>query len=214
MVCSRGESPTKNTLKMTINHDGTWRDDYLRGDRDFENFWGNGGDDDIYAAGGDDWINGGSGWDRALFSNADNTVNLNKKGWQKTGDGWDKLISIEGIHGGGGDDWLIAHNKFDSDLIGGTGDDWLTAGKRGVDMLWGGKGTDTFEVKKGGGYSIIQDYKVGGDWIYIDARFRQVTVDTSGNDLLIYQGNDLVAEVAGMGRKDLWHDGGKDWYIA
>ena len=81
-------------------------------------------------------------------------------------------------------------------------------------MMWGGKGIDTFELKKGGGHSIIQDYKVGDDWVYINAPFRQVSVDTSGNDLLVYQGNDLIAEFAGMGRKDLWHDGGKDWYIS
>jgi hypothetical protein len=181
MVCSRGESPTTET-KLSINHNETRKDYYLQGDRAFENFWGNNGDDDIYAAGGDDWINGGSGWDYALFSNADNTINLNKNGWQQTGDGSDKLISIEGIDGGGGDDWL-------------------TVGKRGEDMLWGGNGIDTFEVKKGGGFSIIQDYKVGDDWIYINSPFRQVTVDTSGNDLLLYQGNDLIAEVVGMGRK-------------
>ena len=198
---------------MTTNHNGTWRDDYLNGNRAFENFWGNGGDDEIYAAGGDDWINGGKGWDYALFSNADNTVNSNKKGWQKTGDGWDKLISIEGIHGGGGDDWLIAHNKYDTDLIGGDGHDWLTAGKKGQDHLWGGAGIDTFELKKGGGKATIMDHE-WKDWIYINAPRRTISYDTTKfGDMQIYQGNDLLAQVEGAGNKDLWHDGGKYWYI-
>ena len=207
----KNSTGTKNNYPPS-HYYGSQKNDYLQGDSASENFWGYQGDDHIYAGGGDDWIHGGDDWDYVLFSNAGNKVNLNKRGWQKTGDGLDKLVSIEGIDGGGGDDWLIAHNKIDSDLVGGAGNDWLTAGKKGNDYMWGGKGIDVFEPKKGGGYSSINDYEKK-DWIYINGSFRKVSVDTSGKDLLIYQGNDLIAEVAGMGRSDLLHDGGKWWYI-
>ena len=204
---------------MFRNVYGTRKDNYLTGyspnityrGNDLK-LWGYQGDDKIFGDWGNDWIDGGGGWDYALFSDSDNTVNLNKRGWQKTGDGRDKLVSIEGVDGGGGNDWLIAHNKYDSDLIGGAGRDWLTAGKNGQDHLWGGAGIDTFELKKGRGMATIMDHE-WKDWIYIKAPARSISYNTRFGDMQIYQGNDLLAEVGGAGNKDLWHDGGKYWYI-
>ena len=45
-------------------------------------------------------IDGGGGYDLAEFTSNDNWINLDKTGYQYTGDGTDKLVSIESIHEG------------------------------------------------------------------------------------------------------------------
>ena len=74
-------------------------------------------------------IDGGGGYDLAEFTSNDNWINLNKRGYQNTGDGADKLVSIESIHEGSGDDTLIGHKKHSNLLVGGYSDDWIEAGK-------------------------------------------------------------------------------------
>ena len=45
-------------------------------------------------------IDGGGGYDLAEFTSNDNWINLDKTGYQYTGDVTDKLVSIESIHEG------------------------------------------------------------------------------------------------------------------
>ena len=108
---------------------------------------------------------------------------------------------------------MNGHKKQSNLLIGGHGDDWLEAGKHSDDYLVGGAGIDTFELHKGKGFATIDDYETQ-DWIFINAKSKQVTYDTSGNDLQLFKGADLIAEFEGMATKELWHDGGKWWYLA
>jgi len=193
---------------------GTSGDDLFM-DVSGEDSWiyGYSGDDELTGGSGNDYIDGGSGYDFSGFFGDDNWINLNKKGYQDTGDGWDKLVSIEGIYAGGGDDTLIGHKNQSNVLVGGIGDDWIEAGKHSHDYLVGEEGIDTFELSKGKGYATIADYETQ-DWIFINAKFKQVSYDTSGNDLQLFKGNDLIAEFEGMSDKELWHDGGKWWYLA
>ena len=74
-------------------------------------------------------IDGGGGYDLAEFTSNDNWINLNKRGYQNTGDGADKLVSIESIHEGSGDDTLIGHIKHSNLLVCGYSDDWLEPGE-------------------------------------------------------------------------------------
>lgn len=180
----------------------------------YNEIYGTRRDDDLYGSRGDDRFDGGKGWDYVNFSKADNTVDLNKKSWQQTGDGWDMLISIEGVNGRGGDDWLIAHNKFDSYLLGGNGNDWLTAGRHGNNRLWGGADTDTFEVKKGKGHAIIEDFVVGEDWIYFEGNPRRLGLhDGKNGQAELWKGNDLLAVINGASGLELISDGGGWYYL-
>ena len=74
-------------------------------------------------------IDGGGGYDLAEFTSNDNWINLDKTGYQYTGDVTDKLVSIESIHEGSGDDTLIGHKKHSNLLVGGYSDDWIEVGK-------------------------------------------------------------------------------------
>ena len=67
-----------------------------------------GGDfnDTLYGNLGNDTVNGGSGRDTAQFSSLSNRINLNTTRWQNTADGRDRLISIENVNAGSGNDLL------------------------------------------------------------------------------------------------------------
>ena len=208
---SQSNSQTMSSFDYT--HTGTALDNELIGSSAGEWFYGLAGDDVIYGGNGNDYIDGGTGFDLAEFSGNDNWINLNKSKYQKTGDGRDKLVSIEAIFAGDGDDTLIGHKKEANVLMGGYGDDWIKAGKHSEDILAGGAGEDTFELSKGKGFATVADYE-SQDWIYINAKYKQVTYDTSGSDLHLYRGDDLIAQFEGMSDKELWHDGGKWWYLA
>jgi len=112
---------------------------------------------------GNDYIDGGEGSDTVQFSDSKNRANLSLTGPQDTGDGVLKLVSIENVFGGGGDD-RIKGNKFSNllkgedgkdKLFGRKGDDIIT-GNNGNDKLFGGEGDDVLlggsgkDVLKGG----------------------------------------------------------------
>lgn len=207
--------PSKNKIN------GSNKSNELKGTKKDDIIFGKKGNDILSGGLGNDYLNGGSGRDTAEFSSRNNRINLNSAKWQDTGEGKDRLKSIENVFSGSGND-IITGNKAantingqegNDRIYGGKGDDLLIGGS-GQDRIWGQGGRDTFLLQSGSGHATINDYKVGEDWIYIDAPYRQVYVDTSARNLLVYQGNDLIAKFAGMGKKDLWHEGGKNWYIA
>ena len=135
-----------------------------------------GGDlnDTFYGHSGDDTLNGGSGKDTAQFSSNSNTINLNTTSWQNTGDGKDRLISIENVHAGSGNDIVIGNGAANTlngqagndRLYGGTGNDLLIGGG-GKDRVWGQAGRDTFRIQSGTGYTIIKDFSDGADRIQL-----------------------------------------------
>ena len=89
---------------------------------------------------GSDYISGGQGVDTAEFSSQDNQVDLRITSRQNTGEGRDRLISIENIDPGGGKDLTIGNGDANK-LNGGRGADRIK-GKGGRDRLIGGGGID------------------------------------------------------------------------
>lgn len=91
---------------------------------------------------GSDTLIGGDGIDTARYNGSAKVyVNLENKGLQNTGHGYDLLDGIENVEGGSGSDTLIgddANNK----LAGNGGNDTLTGGE-GNDTLVGGGGNNT-----------------------------------------------------------------------
>ena len=148
------------------------------------------GNDWVYANGGDDVLIGGEGIDRLFGGDGNDTVlygtdedlviDLNSE-WQLgndgTSEGIDKLIDIENVTTGSGDDTLIGNDGANV-LTGGDGDDTLT----------GGDGADVFRFYSSEGPStdVITDFTVGEDSIeFIDdttgvVAQAQITTDADG----------------------------------
>jgi Ca2+-binding RTX toxin-like protein len=148
------------------------------------------GNDWVYANGGDDVLIGGEGIDRLFGGDGNDTVfyetdenlviDLNSE-WQLgndgTSEGIDKLIDIENVTTGSGEDVLIGNDGANI-LTGGDGDDTLT----------GGDGADVFRFYSSEGPStdVITDFTVGEDSIeFIDdttgaVAQAQVTNDADG----------------------------------
>lgn len=163
---------------------------------------GGAGNDIINGSRGNDTLNGGQGRDTAQFSSRSNRINLNTTGWQNTGDGKDRLISIENVNAGSGNDVIIG-NRIDNilngqagndRLYGGGGDDLLIGGG-GKDRVWGQGGRDTFRVVRGNGYTIIEDFQDGIDRIQLGSGRALLRLVSRGDDVLLYQRNDLMAVV-------------------
>ena len=113
---------------------------------------------------------------------------------QNTKNGKDTLIGIENVSAGSGNDKVYG-NKESNVLNGGTGDDLLVGGK-GKDQLIGGKGKDTFKLSKGEGYDLIHDFENNKDKIFIGS-MKKLKLKNKGNDVYIYKGKDLLANVKG-----------------
>ena len=77
--------------------------------------------------------------------------------------GADKLVSIEGFQGAGGDDTIMGTARHDI-LWGGGGDDTLRGGD-GVDQLLGGAGDDVLAGGKGADTYVFREADVGSDTI-------------------------------------------------
>ena len=173
--------------------------------------YGNSGNNLIRSAAGDDWLygklgndvfNGGKGRDTAQFSSRNNTIKLTTTKKQNTGDGKDRLISIENVNGGGGKDKIIG-NKAKNILNGQKGKDRLYGGKNddiligggGKDKCWGQQGNDTFRIKRGAGYMIVKDFSDGKDRIQLGSGHKGLKLKTRGDDVYVYQRKDLMAVV-------------------
>lgn len=204
------------------------RDDLDGGDRD-DSLYGHDDHDHLYGMKGDDVIHGGNGRDTAQFSERDNRINLGVTRQQNTGDGLDRLISIENVDAGSGDDVVIG-NQFSNSLngedghdrllgragrdrldggdghdrlfggrgadrlFGGDGRDLLVGG-RGKDHVWGQGGRDTFRIARGVGYTVIEDFVDGQDRIHLGSGRAGLSLTNRGDDVLLYQRNDLMAIV-------------------
>jgi Ca2+-binding RTX toxin-like protein len=128
---------------------------------------GNGDDNDFLGLGGDDSIDGGSGFDFVRYDFATKRIRANLAQEVATGDGTDSVISFEGFIGGPKDD-VASGNGKPNILVGLKGDDLLQGlakpdglfggpgaddlfGGGGNDDLFGGPGADSCNVGPGGG---------------------------------------------------------------
>ena len=141
-----------NTTGTAIieNAIGSSSNDAIIGNSSANSLKGSSGDDSLIGGIGNDVLNGGSGSDvlaggggidTAVFSGANNTVNLGTTSSQGTGDGSDILIGIENVNGGSGKDTITGSSGANT-LDGGSGNDTLNGGL-GNDRLAGGSGADT-----------------------------------------------------------------------
>ena len=191
-----------DTITSVENLIAGYHSDHLTGTNGSNSIQALSGNDWLYGALGDDNLNGGSGRDTAQFSSNSNSINLNTTSWQNTGDGKDRLISIENVHAGSGNDVVIGNGAANTlngqagndRLYGGTGNDLLIGGG-GKDRVWGQAGRDTFRIQSGTGYTIIKDFSDGADRIQLGSGSSGLKLKTRGDDVLIYQRRDLMAIV-------------------
>ncbi|MFB9224975.1 hypothetical protein [Paracoccus cavernae] len=129
------------------NHDvliGNGVANLLAGGAGNDTLTGGAGNDTLDGGAGNDVLDGGAGIDTVRFSgNGAVTVNLNLGTAQNTGQGIDRLVGIEGVLGGGGND-RITGNAGANILGGGAGNDRLDGGA-GNDTLDGGLGNDVID---------------------------------------------------------------------
>ncbi|MEH2242233.1 calcium-binding protein [Nostoc sp.] len=95
---------------------------------------GNSGNNQIQGFGGADRINGGAGFDTAVYFDASSAVNVNlSTGVVTGGSGGDTLVSIERVLGSRFNDVLTGSNANES-FLGGFGDDTINGGG-GIDTV-------------------------------------------------------------------------------
>ena len=128
--------------------------------------------DVLFGTPGNDYLDGGAGYDTASYANATSGVHVSLAitGPQDTvGAGTDTLINIEYLIGSAYDDTLSGNgvdnvylegDSGNDTLIGGVGDDYLIGGT-GNDVLQGGAGNDMFVFTKGDGLDTIVDFSPG-----------------------------------------------------
>ena len=132
-----------DTLINIENLTGSTWDDTLKGNSGANRLTGADGSDTLMGRAGNDILDGGNGFDTASYAEASTgvTVDLSVTGPQSTGEGADKLISIENLTGSAFADTLLGTAQWNV-LTGGAGDD-LLVGRGGGDRLEGGDGVDT-----------------------------------------------------------------------
>jgi len=96
--------------------------------------------------------------------------------------------------GGKGKDNLWGYSGND-EISGGSGNDILCGGL-GNDKLIGGKGKDIFKLSTGKGFDLIEDFENKQDKIFIGS-MKKLKLKNKGNDVYIYKGQDLLANVKG-----------------
>jgi Ca2+-binding RTX toxin-like protein len=128
--------------------------DLLIGGEGRDEIFGEGGDDELFGMGGNDGmvgdgsedqgsdlIDGGEGEDLIGFSRGPVRVDLAAGGPQDTGQGKDRIVSVEDVNGTQEDDVLLG-NEAANRIVGFDGDDTID-GRGGKDSLDGQAGDDT-----------------------------------------------------------------------
>lgn len=195
--------------------DGGDGNDYLVADRGPNILLGGAGNDYLQGGSDKDVLNGGSGndtidggdngWDTADYANITTAIkiDLNIGEEQNTlGAGIDKLISIEHVLGGAGNDTLIGWADDDSDLEGNAGNDSLVGGNAD-DYLFGGAGNDT--LIGGAGNDTADYFGTAAVKISLAATISKDTVG-AGTDLLV----DIENISAGLGNDTLFGSSGSN----
>lgn len=155
-------------------------------------------DDDTFVAtldDGDDVIDGGDGIDTYDARTIETTIVANLANARIVGSdiGTDRVINVENVTSGSGDD-VLTGDDADNTLTAGDGDDILT-GSGGADTLSGEAGNDTFVATLDDGDDVID----GGDGIdTYDASecLDSVTIDLSaGTATGLEVGDDVLCDV-------------------
>ncbi len=167
---------------------------------------GNLGADRLSGGPGDDEINGNSGVDFVTFIRASQSVTINFKTFEVTGEGVDKLVNIEGAFGSSHDDILIGGKS--ANFLKGRGGNDTFIGWGGPDSFNGGYGTDTVSYSSAGhaihadlgdGTAIGQgeDVLIGIEVVKGSSYADVLRGNDSDNTLRGGEGNDLLVGLAG-----------------
>jgi serralysin len=157
---------------------------------------GDNGNNVLIGGAGADSLNGNGGFDTASYRYSTTGVTVSLSSNRGTaGDALgDKLVSIEALEGGRGDDTLYGSGNADT-LIGNAGND----------MLWGNDGDDT--IDGGAGDDMIQG-GAGADWLDGGSGNDQIYGGTGSDTLYGGAGDDFLD---GMADNDiLWGGAGND----
>jgi Ca2+-binding RTX toxin-like protein len=242
---SQGQASSLNgdrvdTLTSIEVVQGSAYNDTMMGSSGTDILSGGEGDDVFGASAGADVIDGGDGFDTVVYGTGLEgpgegvVVSLDPMIESEGAAAGQTLISIEGLVGTGGDDWLIgdvsgmngwdrgsygyqdnllAGRGGDDTLDGGFGDDTLMGGA-GSDLLIGGEGEDTADFSDLNGAVTVrldQDYATSGndrdDLISIEN-----VVGTASDDLIIGDAEDNRLE-GGAGNDTLEGGAGGDWLV-
>lgn len=153
--------PPGSTFHYTVHGSNTSERFFAaNGNKKNQEYFANGGNDEVHAKDGQDWVHGGSGHD-ALYGDNGN----------------DTLI------GGSGDDRLFGLNHNDV-LIGGDGNDKLYGGD-GNDEMTGGNGADIFYFGGSGfsGIDTITDFNPHADKLGLGGAIESYRIGSmSGRD--------------------------------
>ncbi len=170
--------------------------------------------DTFVGGAGDNYFDGGDGFDIVSYANATGgvTVDLSinySQGNTLAGAGVDTMTNIEGLIGSGYDDILSGHYSYGNWIDGGLGNDQISDGSAddtliggdGIDTLYGGHGNDTLDG--GAGDDTLLDY----GWYDKD-----VLSGGDGNDTMMGgEGNDHLD--GGAGNDVLWGDADSSFSI-
>ena len=159
--------------------------DRLYGENGNDHLYGENGNDILVGGNGNDVLVGGLGNDIAEFSSSANTIDLRTTAFQSTGDGRDRLISIEHVNGGGGNDRIIGNHANN-----------CIRGQNGNDYIWGQNGNDHIYGNNGNDYLYGN---AGDDWIYGGPGNDTLTGNLGNDKLWGREGNDIFRVSKGAG---------------
>jgi Ca2+-binding RTX toxin-like protein len=114
---------------------------------------GEGGNDVFTGGAGNDTTLGGGGTDLVVFASARASVSVDLTRGRATGDGRDRVRTVENVTGSRFADTLVG-NSTANVLAGGAGNDRIF-GRGGRDTLLGGPGNDTLRGEGGGDTCIV-----------------------------------------------------------
>lgn len=236
LTASDGFMPVTSTFTIAVASanpgvtlNGGSGDDTLIGGSLDDMLNGNGGNDALRGAGGADTLDGGAGIDRVSYYDQTVSLVLNLDGTASSGGAaqGDRLISIENVTGGSGDD-IINGNADANTLQGGLGNDTLRGGD-GNDTLLGNAGADTLDG--GNGIDRVSYYDQTADLVVTLDGSAAAGGDAQGDVLLSIEhvvggsGSDTITgnavantlqglagndTIAGAGGADILHGGDGD----
>lgn len=149
---------------------GNGGNDWLGGGLGNDKLDGGINDDILQGGQGNDSLSGGTGRDQADFSQAAAGVIVNLKTGKGTGEGMDRMDTIEDVIGSNSSDNITGNNS-DNRLEGRSGDDSLFGGN-GDDILDGSDGDDALEGN------------AGADWLFAGNGVNQM-FGGFGNDTIV-----------------------------
>ena len=213
---TEGNDVLKYTGSRPYFASGKGGNDYIEGGSNSDTLYGGTGNDYLVGNGGKDYFDGGSGYDTVSYHyftgnlSADLKTDIAKSSSSSYSE---KLISIENLTGGTGNDTLkgddgkntlngYSGNDYlygrggDDILYGGSGNDRLNGYSSGkeYDTLSGGSGYDTFVIGdsqsvfyRGSGFATITDWNASQDYIQAKGSSSQYsfrTANWSGSNAL------------------------------